>query len=72
MKLGIEHRPIIIAGILISFAALLAVLKSPRRERAVPLTCGSERVRPTTAEPGNIKHDPSLDPTLHDQELKLA
>ena len=72
MKIGIEDRKPIIAGILITFAAFLVVLESRRFEWDVPLPSGPERLRPPTAEQGNLKHDPSVDPTLHYQELKLT
>jgi hypothetical protein len=72
MKIGIEHRQRIIAGILITFAAFLVVLESGRFAWNVPMTSRPERLRPATDEQGNLKHDPSVDPTLHDQELKLT
>ena len=72
MKIGIEHRKRIIAGNLIAFAAFLVVLEFRRFEWDVPLTSRPERLRPTTAEQGNLKHNPSVDLTLHSQELKLT
>lgn len=72
MRIGIEHRQRIIAGILITFAALMVVLESRRFEWGVPMTSRTERFRPTTAEQGTIMYRQCLDPTLHYQELKLT
>ena len=72
MKIGIEHRKRIIARNLIAFAAFLVVLESRTFEWDAPMTSRPERLRPTTAEQGDLRHHPWLDPTLHDQELKLT
>jgi hypothetical protein len=72
MKIAIEHRQRIIAGILITFAASLLVLESRKFEWAVPMTSRPEQLRPATAEQGATMHGPWLDPTLHSAELKLT